>query len=71
MSLSQVLAELPAFTVAERQMLVRRAIDLDEPPLMPADEELVRSRLSDHERDTSTAIPLEAMKAKVRAGLIE
>jgi hypothetical protein len=67
MSLTQVLAELPAFTVAERQLLVRRAIELDEPPLTAADEDLVRTRLADHERDPSTAIPFDAMKEKLRA----
>jgi hypothetical protein len=56
MCLTQVLAELPAFTVAERQLLVRRAIELDEPPLTAADEDLVRNRLAEHERDPSTAV---------------
>jgi len=67
MSLTQILAELPAFTVAERQLLVRRAIELDEPPLSAADEDLVRNRLADHEHDPSTAIPFEAMKEKLRS----
>jgi putative addiction module component (TIGR02574 family) len=53
--------------VAERQLLVRRAIELDEPPLTAADEDLVRTRLADHERDPSTAIPFDAMKEKLRA----
>jgi hypothetical protein len=66
MSLTQVLAELPGFTVAERQLLVRRAIELDEPPLSAADEDLVRNRLAEHERDPSTAVSFEAMKEKVR-----
>jgi hypothetical protein len=66
-SLIQVLAELPAFTVAERQLLVRRAIELDEPPLTAADENLVRNRFAEHERDPSTAIPFDAMKKKLRA----
>lgn len=66
MSLTEVLAELPAFTVAERHLLVRRAMELDEPSLGPADEELVKSRLADHERDPSTAVPFEAMKEKLR-----
>ena len=55
-SLTQVLAKLPAFTVAERQLLVRRAIELDEPPLSAADEDLVRNRFAEHERDPSTAV---------------
>lgn len=67
MSLTQILAELPGFTVAERQLLVRRAIELDELPLSAADEDLVRNRLAEHERDPSTAVPFEAMKEKLRA----
>ncbi len=66
MSLSQILAELPAFTVAERQLLVRRAIELDDPPLTASDEDLIRSRLADHERDPSAAVSFEAMKEKLR-----
>ncbi|MFN2406757.1 MAG: hypothetical protein ABR594_11940 [Pyrinomonadaceae bacterium] len=38
MSLSQVLEALPEFTVEERQLLIRRAMELDEPPLSEADE---------------------------------
>ena len=33
--------ELPGLTVGQRQLLVRRALELDEPPLSPADEKLV------------------------------
>jgi putative addiction module component (TIGR02574 family) len=67
MSLTQVIAELPGFTVSERQLLVRRAIELDEPPLTATDEDLLRNRLAEHERDPSTAIPFDEMKVKVRA----
>jgi hypothetical protein len=69
MSLKQVLEELPAFSVAERQMLVLRAIELDEAGFTQGDEELVRSRLAEHERNPSSAISCDDMKAKVRAGL--
>ena len=44
MSLSDLLAELPALTLAERQLLIRRAIELDGPELSPADEPLVEQR---------------------------
>ena len=67
MSFSDVLAELPALTMAERQLLIRRAIELDEPELSPADEALVRQRLADHRRDPGTAVSLQEMKARVRA----
>jgi putative addiction module component (TIGR02574 family) len=67
MSFSDVLAELPALTLAERQLLIRRAIELDEPELSPADEALVEKRLADHRRDPGSAVPLEEMKARVRS----
>ena len=45
MSLSQVLEALPDFTFEERQLLIRRVIELDDPRLSGAEETLVESRL--------------------------
>ena len=67
MSLARILDELPAFTVAERQLLVRRAIEIDETVLSAEDEQLVTTRLEDHRRDPSTAVSLKAMKAALRS----
>lgn len=55
--LSQVLEELAAFTFAERQLLVRRVIELDDPPLSEADEALVESRLAAHRLDPALCVP--------------
>ena len=68
MSLAEILEELPAFTIAERQLLVLRAIELDEPVWSSEDETLVTTRLEDHHRDPSTAVSLESMKAALRSG---
>ena len=62
MSLSQVLKALPAFTFEERQLLIRRVIELDDPPLSESDEALVESRLADHHLDPSSSLPLETLK---------
>jgi hypothetical protein len=62
MSLSQVLKALPAFTFEERQLLVRRVLELDEPPLSESDEKLVESRLAAHHLDPSSSLPLETLK---------
>lgn len=67
MSLAQILDQLPAFTVAERQLLVRRAIELDGPFWSAEDEMLVTTRLHEHLCDPSTAVSLEAMKATLRS----
>lgn len=67
MSFTEVLRELQALTVAERQLLVRRALELDEPALSTEDEALVESRLAYHRRNPGSAVPLDEMKARLRA----
>ena len=67
MSLSQVLEALPAFTFEERQLLVRRVIELDDPPLLEADETLVESRLADHHSNPTSSLPLETLKERLRS----
>jgi putative addiction module component (TIGR02574 family) len=67
MSLSQVLEALPEFTVEERQLLIRRAIELDEPPLSEADEKLVDSRLAEHHQNPTSSVPLEDLKERLRS----
>ncbi len=69
MSFTEVLAELPTLTAAERQHLVRRAMDLDEPALSTEDEALVERRLADHRRNPGSAVSLDEMKARVRSRL--
>ncbi len=41
MSFAEVLQELPALTFEQRQLLIRRALELDDPPLSEAEEALV------------------------------
>ena len=67
MSLSQVLDALPAFTFEERQLLVRRVIELDDPPLSDADEALVEARLADHHLNPTSSLPLETLKERLRS----
>ncbi|MGA2657482.1 MAG: hypothetical protein ABSH34_08160 [Verrucomicrobiota bacterium] len=67
MSFSEVLAELPGLTVSERQMLVRRVLELDESALSGEDEAVVEERLADHRRNPASAVPLHEMKTRVRS----
>jgi hypothetical protein len=67
MSLSQVLKALPAFTFEERQLLIRRVIELDEPPLSEADEQIVDSRLAAHRHDPSSSLPLKTLKEHLKS----
>lgn len=67
MSITEVLAELPALSVEERQLLVRRALDLDEPSLSLTDEAEIDRRLSAHQDDPASALSLDVMQARIRA----
>ena len=66
MSFNEVIAELSRFTFEERQLLIRRAIELDDPPLPAADEELIEARLAGHHSDPNSSIPLSEMKDRLR-----
>lgn len=66
MSLNEVLAELPCMTVAERQLLVRRAMELDDSTLPPEHVAMVEERLESHRRTPDTALTLEQMEARLR-----
>ena len=67
MSLTQILEALPSFTFEERQLLIRRLIELDDPPLSEADETLVESRLAAHRKDPTSSLPLEKLKENLRS----
>jgi hypothetical protein len=67
MSFTEVLAELPALTVSERQLLIRRALDLDDPALPAEDEAVVEKRLAEHRQNPGSAVSLDAMKTRLRS----
>lgn len=69
MTFIEVLAGLPALTVEQRQLLIRRALELDEPSLALEGEALVEDRLAKHRQNQEAAVPLETMKAKLRSRL--
>ena len=62
MNFNEVIAELPRLTFEERQILIRRALELDDSPLAAADEELVEERLAAHRDDPSSSVPLDELK---------
>lgn len=67
MSLSQVLEALSDFTFEERQLLIRRVIELDDPRMSRADEALVESRLAAHHLDPTSSLPLEVLEERLRS----
>jgi hypothetical protein len=71
MSFNDVLAELPLLSVPQRQLLVRRALELDEAGLTAEDEAVVEKRLAEGKRDPQSAVPLEVMEKSLRSGFAE
>jgi hypothetical protein len=69
MSFSEVLAELPSLTVDQRQMLVRRALELDDPEITAEDEVIVEQRMAAHRHDPKSTVSLADMEERVRARL--
>jgi len=67
MSLSQVLEALPTFSFEERQLLIRRVMDIDEPSLSDADETLVETRLAAHRSNPSSSLPLKTLKERLQS----
>jgi hypothetical protein len=67
MTLTQVLEQLTAFTVEEKQLLIRRVIELDDPLLSDSDERLAESRLAAHYLDPSSSVPLETLREHLKS----
>ena len=66
MNFAEILQELPMLTSEQRQLLICRASELDEPGLSPADEQLVESRLAAHRQSPETSLSLDEMKRRLR-----
>ncbi len=67
MSFDEVIEELPRLNFEERQIPIRRALEPDDPPLSPADEELVEARLAGHHSNPGSSVPLNEMKSRLRS----
>jgi hypothetical protein len=66
MSFAQVLEELPRFSVAERQELLRNVLELEEDGLSEAELALVEQRFAAYQADSSRAVPAGIMAERVR-----
>jgi hypothetical protein len=67
MSFAEVLQELPLLTLEQRQLLVRRALELDDLPLSDADVSLAESRLAALKDAPASAVSLDEMKSQLRS----
>jgi putative addiction module component (TIGR02574 family) len=67
MSFAEVLNELPTLTMEERQVLIRRAIELDDSPLSAEDAAMVEERLAAHHANPSTSLPVGEVTERLNA----
>jgi len=67
MRFNEVIAQLPRLTFEERQILIRRALELDDPPLSAANEKVVEECLAAHHSEPSSSVPLDQLKQRLRA----
>ena len=66
MSFAEVLEELPALTFEQRQMVIRKALEVDESPLSPREESIVEERLEKLRQDPDAAVSMDDMNARLR-----
>jgi putative addiction module component (TIGR02574 family) len=65
MSLTEILAEIPKLSFAERQELVRRAIEVEDQDLTGEEKGILEERLADFRHNPNSGIPGEQLKAEV------
>jgi len=65
MSLTEILAEIPKLSFAERQELVRRAIEVEDHDLTSEEKAILNERLEDFRRNPDSGIPAEQLRDEV------
>ena len=65
MSLTEILAEIPKLSFAERQELVRRAIEVEDQDLTAEEKAILDQRLADFRQNPNSGIPAEQLKDEV------
>jgi putative addiction module component (TIGR02574 family) len=65
MSLTEILDEIPKLSFAERQELVRRAIEVEDQDLTADEKAVLDQRLADLHQDPDSGTPAEQLKAEV------
>ena len=65
MSLTEILAEIPRLSFAERQELVRRAIEVEDSDLTSEEQAILEGRLEDFRRNPNAGIPANQLRSEV------
>jgi putative addiction module component (TIGR02574 family) len=65
MSLTEILAEIPKLSFAERQELVRRAVEVEDQDLTAVENAILDQRLADFRQNPNSGIPAEQLNDQV------
>ena len=65
MNLTEILAEIPSLSFAERQELVRRAIEVEDQDLTAEEKAILDERLTDFRPNPDSGIPAERLKDEI------
>jgi putative addiction module component (TIGR02574 family) len=65
MSLTEILAEIPKLSFAERQELVRRAIEVEDQDLTVEERTILDQRVADFHNNPDSGTPAEQVKDEV------
>jgi hypothetical protein len=65
MSLTEILAEIPKLSFAERQELLRRTIELETEEISPEERAILAERLEDFRGNPNSGTPAEQLRDEV------
>ena len=65
MSLTEILAEIPKLSFAERQELVRRAIEVEDHDLTAEEKAILDERLEDFRHNPNSGVTAEQLRGEV------
>ena len=65
MSLTEILAEIPKLSFAERQEIIRRTLELEDADLTPEKQAILDKRLEDFRRNPNSGISADQLKSEV------
>ncbi len=65
MSLTEILAEIPKLSFAQRQEIIRRTLEVEDGDLTAEEKAILDERLDDFRRKPNSGIPAEQLREEV------
>jgi putative addiction module component (TIGR02574 family) len=65
MSLTEILAEIPKLSFAERQEIIRRTLEVENADLTAEEKAILDERLNDFRHNPNSGIPADRLKSEV------